>query len=315
MSERIFGRYRELVLVCILLLAPFIVYLSNAKSPHEHNAFDRVVLTVSAPLQWLVVGAMRAGSELWSSYVFLVGVEERNRQLATENASLRSLVAHLEEERLENQRLRLLLEVRESSDDVSMRLARVVATSPSVLFRSIRLDLGSSAGVEPGAPVISHEGAVGRVVTVSRFFSDVMLLTDSNFSTDVIVQRTRAHARIRGAGSDHALGLGVEHMTRTADVEPGDMLITSGSGGVFPKGLRIGHVVSLERRAFGLYQDAVVEPAVDFSRLEEVLVLIDRWNRETSFEIDPRDAERDAYSPMLIESRPGPIGPWREESE
>lgn len=315
MSERLFGRYRELVLVTVLLIIPFVVYLSNAKDPRDHTFVDQVVLTLSAPVQWIVTGAMSWAAELWTDYVYLVGVEERNLELSIENAELRAALASREEQRLENERLRLLFGVRESHADLSMQLARVIATSPDALFRSVRIDRGSSAGVEAGAPVITHDGAVGRVVSVTGGFADVMLLTDTNFSTDVTVQRTRARARVRGAGSDSALGLRVEQMARTADVEPGDVLITSGTGGVFPKGLRIGTVVASERRAFGLFQNANVEPTVDFSRLEEVLVVTGRWELGTSFEVDPSVAERDALSPMVVESKRGPLSPWRVDDE
>lgn len=315
MRERLFGRYRELVLVTLLLIVPFVVYLSNAKDPRDHNLLDQIVLTISAPVQWIVTGAMSATAELWTDYVYLVGVEERNLELAIENAELRAALASREEQRLENERLRLLFGVREAHADLSMELARVIATSPDSLFRSVRIDRGSSAGVAVGAPVITNDGAVGRVVTVAAGFSDVMLLTDTNFSTDVIVQRTRARARIRGAGSDNALGIRVEQMARTADVEPGDVLITSGTGRIFPKGVRVGTVVASEKRAFGLFQNAGVEPTVDFSRLEEVLVVTGRWELGTSFEVDPSIAERDALSPMMVESKRGPLSPWRADEE
>lgn len=295
MTSRLFGRYRDLVIVALLLALPFVFFLSNAKDPREHTLFDHVVLTLSAPVQWTVSAALNGSVALWQGYVALVGAQERNAELERENSQLREALAIREEQRLENERLRLLLGVRERTTEVPMVLARVIATSPNPLFRSLRIDRGGDDGVRPGSPVMTHDGAVGRVVTVASDFSDVMLLVDANFSTDVIVQRTRARARVRGGGSDKALGLRVEQMPRTADAEPGDVVITSGVGGVFPKGLRLGRLVSVERRSYGLYKHAVLEPTVDFSRLEEVLVLTEDWSSETSFERRPSVAGRDGF--------------------
>lgn len=312
MSSKLFGRYRELVLVALLLALPFVFFVSNAKDPHEHNLFDRIVLTVSAPIQWVVGKTLNGVTDVWNGYVYLVGVQDRNAALEQENAELRAALAAREEQRRENERLRLLLGVRESSPRVATALARVIAESPSPLFRSIRIDRGTDDGVALGAPVMTHEGAVGRVVSVAADYADVMLLVDASFSTDVIVQRTRARARVRGSGGDE--GLRVEQMARTADVEPGDVLITSGVGGVFPKGLTVGRVVSLERRSFGLYQNATVEPGADFGRLEELLVITGDWSGEVSFEPKLRiGAEGEDEAPVAGSTGSGD-GPWAPEA-
>ncbi len=315
MSSKLFGRYRELVLVGLLLALPLIFFVSNAKDPHEHNFFDRLVLTVSAPIQWVVEVTLNGVTDAWTGYVYLVGVQARNTELEAENSELRAMLAAREEQRLENERLRLLLGVRESSPRVATALARVIAEAPSPLFRSIRIDRGTNDGVALGAPVMTHDGAVGRVVAVAAGYADVMLLVDASFSTDVIVQRTRARARVRGSGGDGTLR--VEQMARTADVEPGDTLITSGVGGVFPKGLTVGRVVSLERRSFGLYQNATVEPGVDFGRLEEMLVITGDWSGDVSFEPSP-PIGADAPEESPVAGPPtGPVdgrdGPWAPE--
>lgn len=307
MSAKLFGRYRELVLVALLLGLPFVFYLSNAKEPREHNVLDRVVLTLSAPVQWLVQGTLSGISSAWEGYFYLVGVQARNVELEQENARLRATVAAREEQRLENERLRLLLGVRESSPRVATSLARVIADSPSPLFRSIRLDRGTDDGVALGAPVMTHDGAVGRVVSVASGYCDVMLLVDASFSTDVLVQRTRARARVRGEGDDDTIA--VVQMTRTADVEPGDVLLTSGVGGVFPKGLKVGTVVSLERRSFGLYQNAKLEPGVNFRRLEEVLVITGDWGGDVSFEPEANPVADEGPGDSPVAKTPAPLEP------
>ncbi len=269
-------------MVLLLLALPFVFYMSNSKAPRDHNALDRVVVFVSAPIQWLVVGTLDGAFGLWHSYFDLVGVQKDNDRLRSENTRLRGELARREEQRLENERLRLLVGLKARAPQVRMVLARVVATSPTPLFRSLRIDRGEDDGLRLGAAVITHDGLVGRVAALAAGYADVMLMVDPNSSTDVLVQRTRARARVRGLGSDSKLG--VEYLARTADVEPGDVLITSGAGDVFPKGLVVGTVVAVEHGAFGLYQHAEVQPAIDFSRVEAVMVVLDGYSGDTSFE-------------------------------
>ncbi len=274
----------------MLLLLPLVFYLSNAKSERDHNVVDRVIVFISAPVQWLTVRVLDGVSRAWHRYVHLVGVEEENEQLRVENAALRREVERREEDRLENDRLRRMTGLLERDAGTRALFCRVVAREPTPLFRSARIDRGSADGVEVGAAVLNQDGVVGRVAAAADNFSDVMLLVDPASSTDVLVQRTRARARVRGRGGDSEVGVEVEHLGRAEDVEPTDVLITSGTGVVFPRGLVVGRVTAVERGNFGLYQQATVDPAVDFSRLEEVMVLVPGWAPETSFEGDqPHD--------------------------
>lgn len=265
-------RYREPLVVLVLILLPFVFYLSHRKAPRDHHFFDRVVLWVSAPVQWVVVQTLEGTANAFHRYIALVDVEEENVALREENARLRAVLAQREEQVHENRQLRLLVGLQEEAPELPLVFAGVVATSPTPLFRSLRIDRGRRHGVTVGAAVVNHAGVVGRVGAVGSGWADVMLLADASSSVDVVVQRTRARARVRGTGADGSFGIDLEHLERTADVEPGDLLVTSGLGGTFPKGLPVGKVVSVEQRAFGLYQRARAVPAVDFRRLEAVMV-------------------------------------------
>jgi rod shape-determining protein MreC len=121
-------------------------------------------------------------------------------------------------------------------------------------------------------PVVAADGVVGRVHTVSGHSADVLLLTDRNSSIAVRVDRSRARANVRGSGGPGPARL--EHALRSDDLIEGDALVTSGTDGVFPRGLRVGAVTRVRRAGHGLYQAAEVVPAVDVNRLEEVLVLV-----------------------------------------
>jgi len=126
-----------------------------------------------------------------------------------------------------------------------------------------------------GLAVINEAGVVGRVKAVASHYADIILLVDVNNSIDIVVQRTRARARVRGGGGDKDMGVEVERLARTAMVEPGDILVTSGVGEQFPQGIPVGQVTSVKKSRFGLYQEVKLEPSVDFGQLETVMVVLE----------------------------------------
>jgi rod shape-determining protein MreC len=153
----------------------------------------------------------------------------------------------------------------------------------------LTLDRGADAGLAPMMPVVVADGVVGRVHSVTAGTADVLVVTDLNSSIAVRVERTRARANVRGTGKLDLCRL--DYALRAEDIIEGDPLVTSGTDGVFPRGLAVGKVTRLatERKQHGLFQDAKVVPAVDVTRVEEVLVLTS-WERTA-------DAAPAAYAP------------------
>src|SRR2546426_450730 len=147
-----------------------------------------------------------------------------------------------------------------------------LALDVSTWFRSVLIDRGQNHGVHAGMPLISDLGLVGLVTATSRNAAKGMLLLDRQSAVSAVVQRSRDRGVVRGTGD----GLVFEFVGRDADVAPGDVLITSGLGGVFPKGLRIGVVSSVEEPSAQLLREANVDPVVDFGRLEQVFVMLRR---------------------------------------
>jgi rod shape-determining protein MreC len=156
--------------------------------------------------------------------------------------------------------------------DVPMLRAELVGLDASTWFRSVLLDRGRNHGVHSGMPLISEQGLVGLVTATSRNAAKGMLLLDRQSAVSVVVQRSRARGVVRGVGD----GLVFEFVGRDADVAPGDILITSGLGGVFPKSLRVGAITAVEEEGAQLLREASVEPVVDFGRLEQVFVMLQR---------------------------------------
>lgn len=253
----------------------FVIYAAQGSEARDHNWLDRLVINVTAPIQSLIEGSVDGVTTVWSDYFYLVGVREENRNLKIENRRLQRELSERSEEIFENQRLRSLLAMKRKTPHVNYLVGDVVAISPNPLFRSIRINQGSSDGLVEGLAVINAAGVVGRIKAVAAHYSDIVLLVDVNHSLDIVVQRTRARARVRGGGSDKFMGVEVERLARTAMVEPGDILVTSGVGDSFPSGIPVGQVTAVKKSKFGLYQEVKLEPTVDFGQLETVMVVMD----------------------------------------
>ncbi len=262
-------KYRVRLLAGGLVLAALLFYSTNLRHQSNTTLFEKVVLQIAAPLLYSFDSTCCTVNGMWSRYLWLINTEEQNKILRTENRRLQSELTDLQEVRLANQRLRKLLDFREASG-FSGVAARVIAVDASSLFRTVLIDKGSKHGLREGLPVVVAEGAVGRVVKCTPRQSRVLLVTDASSSVAALAQRSRTRAICRGQG-DY---LTLEFALRRDDIAVGDHIVTSGTGGTFPKGLVLGQASDIERETYGLFQTVTVIPKVDFSRLEEVLVLL-----------------------------------------
>lgn len=192
--------------------------------------------------------------------------------LRKQNQSLRSRVAELEEARLENARLNGLVQLTPPGDLESVG-AHVIGRPTSAWEGVITIDRGRADGVEPGMPVLGPLGLLGQTVQVSAASAKVRLITDARSGVAAMVQATRVEGIVRGSISGE---LTLDFVSTEATVSAGDVIITSGMGGVFPKGIVIGEVIQARRTPSALQQDITITPASDPSRLEEVLVLVGR---------------------------------------
>ena len=269
-----FRRYRDTFLVVLLLAVPFFFLRASIRKPEETSAVDRVILRVAAPLQYVSAALARGVSSVVGDYVYLVDVKADNDKLSYENARLRARVSELKAAEVENRRLRRLLGLREAIAD-ELVSAVVVGKDTTEYFRVAQLVLDNpGSGVRPNMPVISLEGTVGTVLRVAGDRVDVQLTHDSGFGVDVVVERTGARGFVRGTGDRSRYAVRVEYVQRTDEVDVGDLLLTSGVGCRFPKGIPVARVTSVDRRDFGIYQSVTAEPTVDFSRLAEVLIVL-----------------------------------------
>jgi len=205
---------------------------------------------------------------IWSGYIALQQVQQENGALKQE---LQNLQVRLQQERAEAQRtdnLRQLLELRERAN-LDTVAAEVIAGAASPDFKTVTIDKGTSDSLDNDMAVISPAGVVGRIILPSRRASKVQLLIDRNAAAGALIERTRVQGVVVGIGDGM---LHMQYVPGTADVKIGDLVVTSGIDGIFPKGFVIGTIDRAERGA-GAYHEIVIRPAVDFSRLEEVLIV------------------------------------------
>jgi rod shape-determining protein MreC len=265
--------YRDILIVLLALAVPFAFLRASMRDPAKQaSGADRLLMRVAAPIQYASATLARGVSNLWGDYVYLIDVKEDNRSLASQNARLLERVHKLENLEAENRRLRRLLELRQN-----MRLetitAQVIAKDTSDFFRVVRVELDKDThDIQPNLPVVSSDGVVGITQKSSKGTVDVRLVVDAGDGVAIVVQRTGAHGFVRGAGADKYT-CKIEDMQRTDEVEVGDLLVTSGFGHRFPKGLPVATVTQVIRREFGNFQEVIATPTVDFSRLEEVLII------------------------------------------
>lgn len=269
-----FKRYRDVGIVIVLLAVPFFFLRANMKNPSSLNPLDRALLRVSAPVEFAASSLARGVSNLWESYVYLVDVKADNERLAYDNARLREQVHRLEQKEVENRELRRLLQLRESlpGEPVS---AQVVGKEFTEFFRVTRvvLDRGSR-NIRPHMPVVSPDGVVGSVLRVAGDAVDIQLSVDAAFGIDVEDERTHARGFVRGTGDPTRYACKVENVDSRDEVEIGDLLVTSGKGKWFPKGLPVARVTKVVKREPGRDQEIEASPTVNFSRLDAVLILV-----------------------------------------
>jgi rod shape-determining protein MreC len=150
--------------------------------------------------------------------------------------------------------------------------AEVIGQDPSSWFKSVTIDRGERDGVKKGMAVISPAGVIGQVLKTAPHYASVLLITDYNSAVDSVVQRTRAKAIVEGKGENRCQ---LKYLLRAEEAAVGDIVVTSGLGGNFPKGLMVGEINKVDKKGHGVFQYAELVPSVDLTQLEEVFVIME----------------------------------------
>lgn len=212
-----------------------------------------------------VIGGVRTS---WGDYLALQDVRSDNERLRQDVARLQIALQQERAQAQQSRTLEQLLELR-SQAQLATVAAGVIAGSASPDFRTLTIDKGTGDGLRPDMAVIAPAGVVGRVITPSARAAKVQLLIDRNAAAGALVERSRAQGVVEGTGGD----LRLNYVSSAADVKVGDVIVTSGIDGIYPKGFVVGQIESVERGG-GTFGAIVIRPAVDFSSLEAVLVVV-----------------------------------------
>lgn len=261
--------YKTVIFVAVLLIIALVMLSYSVKYDTSGGFFRKIVLEATAPVQKILSISVKSVSDAWLHYIFLVGLEEENKNLNKKINELKAELILYQEGYLEAQRLSKLLALR---DDYNYRFisARVIGSEQAALSKTILINKGTVHGLKIGMPVMATPGLIGRLIDVSWHVSKVLLLIDENNNIGAILQRTRTQGIISGAGSRGCI---LKYIYKNQDVKEGDSVISSGMGGIFPKGLLIGKVSHVQKQDAGLFLKINVAPFVDFAELEEILVL------------------------------------------
>ena len=265
-------RQRTGYLVLAVILAHVILISAQVNAEPGATVLETVTFGAFTEVQRLLTSARDGVVGLWSGYVGLQDVQEENIELSREIADLR---LELQEQRALAQQTRSLERLLELRQTVALPTlsARVIATDATPYFRTLAIDRGYQDGVRPDLAVIAPDGVVGRVVgSPGLRAAQVQLLVDRNAAAGALIERTRATGVV--VGTDDADVLQMEYVSNLVDVRVGDEIVTSGIDGIYPKGFRIGAVTNVAP-GIGLYQRIRVDPVVEFSRIEDVLVVLD----------------------------------------
>ncbi len=261
-------RQRTGYLFTAVTVAHIILISAQVNTRRGVPVLEAVTFGVFAEVQRgasLVIASVRTS---WADYFALQDVRQENDRLLQELAQLKVTV---QQERALAQQSRMLQELLtlRSQTTLTTTASAVIGSGASPDFRTITIDKGTADGLRPDMSVIAPAGVVGRVITPSARAAKVQLLIDRNAAAAAVIERSRAQGVVEGTGGN----LRLNYVSGTADVKVGDRLVTSGIEGIYPKGFVIGQIESIQRGA-GEFSDIVVRPAVDFSSLETVLVVL-----------------------------------------
>ncbi len=255
------------VILALLLVLAWLVFDSLGPPNPLRDSLSQII----SPLQLVTKRAWEPVSGLFARLRSASELQRENEALRAENAQLRNQVILLHEAQIENENLRRQLGFKSAVPNYQLLSAEVIGRDPGNYLQYLTIDRGAEDGLARGMPVLTDAGLVGRISQVSRNASQVMLLTDPSSSVSAFIQRSRATGVVQGhLGSE----LVMRYIPQSETVVVGDVILTSGLGGNFPKRLVIGQVIEVRRDDVEMFQEAVIAPSVALRDLESVMVLL-----------------------------------------
>lgn len=257
----------------LIVLATFAVIcaglLAASIGRNEFSTPHKLILEILGTAQSGFSGLTGASGGFWSDYVALWGVRDENARLREEIKKYQVVNIKYREAMATNVRLEMLLGLKETLPPPTLT-ALIQGRDPSLWFKTITINRGSSDGVGKGMPVLTVEGVVGQVIDSGPHYAKVLLANDPNSAIEVLLQESRVQGILKGTGS----GYRMHYVQKNNEVKVGDQVVTSGQSDVFPKGLPVGIVSKVNYSERGMFLDIEVEPAVNFAGLEQVIIVM-----------------------------------------
>ncbi|MBC7715202.1 MAG: rod shape-determining protein MreC [Rhizobacter sp.] len=231
---------------------------------------ERVIIDLMAPVQSFTTGIQQGISSYFEHYLANLNASKENKTLKSKIADLQNEVFSYQEAVKESDRLRELINYGEQLERKKI-VARVVSWDSADDYKVVRINKGLKNGIKLQSVVTSAEGLVGYVYRLTDHFADVITILDANNRVDGVVERLRSHGVVEGYSRGRCI---MKYVNRTEPIILNDTVLTAGLGNVYPKGLKIGYISRIERESYGITQHVEITPLVNFSKLEEVLVLV-----------------------------------------
>ncbi len=262
-------RLRGALLILVFLSVFLYIFSLNFRPPEKMDILQRsVVETLGPPIK--SIGRISSFAEdLIKEYIWLRNLHAENEALRQDLAKAEQKLTDFQEAYVENLRLRRLLDFKNSINAETVA-ARVAIHDLTGWFQTVMVDKGFHDKVGPDMAVVNDEGVVGRILDVSDRFSRILLITDPGSSVDAVIQRNRVRGILSGKDANGCI---LKYVRGNIDVQVGDLIITSGKDGIFPKGLRLGTVQGVFKDPVDLFQKIEVKPLVRLNALEEVLII------------------------------------------
>jgi rod shape-determining protein MreC len=278
--ESVLGRYRNLViLVGVLFLQILGLAVQVKRSNDTENTRLIRVWAVDAitPFERILIWAQNGTGNLWHNYVYLRGVRAENRQLKDQIEQLRLEQVRLNDDAAQAHRLQALLAFKEQFIAKTVA-AQVIGSSGTDASRILYIDKGENQHLKRDMAVITADGIVGKVLQVYPSVSQVLLINDQSSGVGTILEKSRLQGVLKGTANGQ---VSLEGVMSDEQVSPGEAVLTSGGDQIFPKGLPVGTVTKVSTGK-DLFLNIGIKPAVNLSKLEEVLVVVERQERQTT---------------------------------
>jgi rod shape-determining protein MreC len=276
--ESVLGRYRNLVILVGVLFLQILGLAVQVKRSNdtEHTRLIRVwAVDMVTPFERVLIWAQNGTGNLWHSYVYLRGVRAENRQLKDQIEQLRLEQVRLNEDAVQAHRLQALLAFKEQYISRTVA-AQVIGSSGSDSSRMLYIDKGEDQGLKRDMAVITSDGIVGKVLQVFPSVSQVLLINDQSSGVGTILEKSRLQGFLKGTATGEVV---LEGVMSDEQVAPGERVLTSGGDQIFPKGLPVGTVTKVGTGK-DLFLNIQIKPAVNLGKLEEVLVVVEKQERQ-----------------------------------